>query len=180
MSLQHPGGNRPHSEGRAPGSAAAAEYEPGVAGSAKREERIYSLSAKGKTQNAKRVFVGSFERGEELKESIIEARSFLFAVRITKLYKYLIHQKNEYIISKQLMRSGTSIGANVAEGEKAQTKADFNAKMNVALKEANESYYWLKLLYATDYLTRKEFVSLEKDIKDIISILVAICRKTNK
>ena len=85
-----------------------------------------------------------------MKGSIIETRGFLFAVRITKLYKYLTHQKNEYIISKQLMRSGTSIGANVAEGEKAQTRADFNAKMNVALKEANESYYWLKLLYATD------------------------------
>ena len=118
--------------------------------------------------------------GDEVQESIIETKSFLFAVRITKLYKYLTRQKNEHIIPKQLMRCGTSIGANVSEGEKGQSKADFNTKMCIALKEANESYYWLRLLYSTDYLNQKEFVSLEKDIKEIISILVAICRKSNK
>ena len=115
-----------------------------------------------------------------MNESIIEKKSFLFAVRIAKLYKLLTRQRNEFVMSKQLLRAGTSIGANVAEGEKGQTKADFNAKMNVALKEANETHYWLKLLHASDYLTDREFASLEKDTKELLSILVAICRKTNK
>ena len=87
---------------------------------------------------------------------------------------------SNYGISKQLLKSGTSIGANVSEAEKGQSKADFNAKMNIALKETNETYYWLRLLYATEYLTEKEFLSMEKDIKEIISILVAICKKTNQ
>ena len=115
-----------------------------------------------------------------MKESVIEVKSFSFALRIARLYKYLANEKNEHVMSKQLLRSGTSIGANVAEGEKGQTKADFNTKMNIALKEANESYYWLRLLHAADYLTDKEFASVEKDVKEIISILVAICKKTNK
>ena len=83
-------------------------------------------------------------------------------------------------MSKQLLRSGTSIGANVAEAQKAQTKPDFNAKMNIALKEANETEYWLKLLYRTDYLTESEFESIKNDIKEIIAILVSICKKTNR
>lgn len=78
------------------------------------------------------------------------------------------------------MRSGTSIGANVAEAQKAQTKHDFNAKMNIALKEANETYYWLKLLYKTEYLTNKEYTSMETDINELIAILESICKKTNK
>ena len=82
-------------------------------------------------------------------------------------------------MSKQLLRCGTSIGANVAEAEKGQSKADFNAKMNIALKEANETYYWLKLLYRTSYLNTREFASMEKDIREIIAIITAICKKTN-
>ena len=115
-----------------------------------------------------------------MSENIIEEKSFLFAVRIVKLYKHLTRQKNEFVLSKQLLRSGTSIGANVAEGERGQTRKDFNTKMNIALKEANETHYWLKLLHASDYLTAGEFASLEKDIKEILAILVAICRRTNK
>ena len=114
-----------------------------------------------------------------LAESVIEKKSFLFAVRIAKLYKHLTRQRNEFIMSRQLLRAGTSIGANVAEGEKGQTRADFNAKMNIALKEANESEYWIRLLYRTEYLTKEEFNSIEKDIKEIIAILVSICKKTN-
>ena len=113
-------------------------------------------------------------------ENIIEIKSFDFAVRIVNLYKHLTDEKKEFVLSKQLLRSGTSIGANVAEAEKAQTKPDFNAKMNIALKEANETEYWLKLLYKTEYLTEKEFDSIEKDNKEIIAILVSICKKTNK
>ncbi len=113
-------------------------------------------------------------------ENVIEVKSFDFAVRTVNLYKHLTSEKKEYVLAKQLLRSGTSIGANVAEAQKAQTKADFNAKMNIALKEANETEYWLKLLYRTDYLLEIEFQSIEKDIKEIIAILVSVCKKTNK
>ena len=112
-------------------------------------------------------------------ESIIEKKSFDFAVRIVNLYRHLTTDKKEFVLSKQLLRSGTSIGANVAEGERGQTKPDFNTKMNIALKEANETYYWLRLLHSTDYLTDKEFQSMEKDVDEIIAILVSICKKTN-
>lgn len=114
-----------------------------------------------------------------MSENIIESKSFDFAVRIVNLYKHLNFEKKEFVLSKQLLKSGTSIGANVAEAQKGQTKPDFNTKMNIALKEANESYYWLRLLYQTDYLTEKEFKSLEKDIDEIIAILISICKKTN-
>ena len=113
-----------------------------------------------------------------MSESITENKSFQFAVRIVNLYKYLTKEKNEYVLSKQLLRSGTSIGANVSEGERAQSKADFYAKMSIALKEANETYYWLKLLYETDYLTEKEFLSVENDVNELISLLVSICKTT--
>ena len=112
-------------------------------------------------------------------ESIVEKKSFDFAVRTVNLYKYLTDNKKEFVLSKQLLRSGTSIGANVTEAQKGQSKADFNAKMNIALKEANESEYWIRLLYRTEYLTKEEFNSIEKDIKEIIAILVSICKKTN-
>ena len=110
----------------------------------------------------------------------IENKSFDFAVRVVNLYKYLCNEKKEFIISKQLLRSGTSIGANVSEGEKAQSKADFYTKMTIALKEANETDYWLRLMYATEYLTEQEFESLSKDNKEIISILVAITKTTKQ
>ena len=112
-------------------------------------------------------------------ENIIENKSFDFAVRIVNLYKYLCNEKKEFVLSKQLLRSGTSIGANVSEGEKAQSKADFHTKMTIALKEANETYYWLRLLYKTDFLTSKEFSSIETDIKEIVAILTSVCRKTD-
>jgi len=104
-------------------------------------------------------------------------KSFLFAIRIVKLYRFLSESKKEFVLSKQLLRSGTSIGANVAEAEKAQSSADFFAKMNIALKEANETKYWLRLLHATDYLTDQQFVSLESDAKELTALLVAICKK---
>ena len=97
-----------------------------------------------------------------------------------ELYKYLTKAKQEYILAKQLLRCGTSIGANVAEAEKGQTRADFNANMNIAMKEANETYYWLRLLSRTGYLTETEFLSMEKDIREILSIITAICTKTNQ
>ena len=114
-----------------------------------------------------------------MKDNIIEDKSFNFAIRIVKLYQYLVNDKKEYVMSKQLLRCGTSIGANIAESQKAQTKPDFNTKLNIALKEANETFYWLKLLFRTDYITEKEFDSISKDIDEIIAILVSICKKTN-
>ena len=113
-------------------------------------------------------------------DNIIENKSFEFAVRVVKLYQHLTENKKEFVMSKQLLRSGTSIGANVSEAQKGQSKADFNMKMNIALKEANESDYWLRLLYRTDYLTKQEFESIQKDTKEIIAILVSICKKTNQ
>ena len=110
-------------------------------------------------------------------DNIIEKKRFDFVVRIVKLYKLLCEEKRQFILSKQLLRSGTSIGANVTEVQKAQTKPDFNAKMNIAMKEANETQCWLKLLYKTEYLTNKEFKSMETDIDEIIAILVSICKK---
>ena len=113
-------------------------------------------------------------------ENVVEEKSFAFAVRIVKLCRIIADRNKEYVLSKQLLRSGTSIGANISEAEKGQSKADFYAKMNIALKEANETHYWLRLLHETEYLTDKEFDSMEKDIKEIISILVSICKTRNK
>ena len=109
-------------------------------------------------------------------QNIVVDKSFEFAVRIVNLYKYLVREHKEYILSKQLLRCGTSIGANVAEAQRGQSKADFTAKMSIALKEANETLYWLKLLYRTDFLTQSQFENLEKDIQELLGILIAICR----
>ena len=114
-----------------------------------------------------------------MSSNIIEQRSFNFAIRTVQLYKHLIKTKREFVMSKQLLRCGTSIGANVAEGEKGQSRADFNAKMNIAMKEANETYYWLRLMYKTGYLNEREFLSMERDIREILAIITAICKKTN-
>ena len=110
----------------------------------------------------------------------IYQKSFQFAVRIVKLCKYLQTEQKEYILSKQVLRSGTSIGANVFEAQRGQTKADFTAKMCIALKEANETDYWLKLLHRTEYLTEAQYTSIYEDMQEILGILTAICRTTNK
>ena len=116
------------------------------------------------------------EEYEMRNENAIEAKSFDFAIRIVKLYQYLTNEKKEFVLSKQLLRSGTSIGANVAEAERAQSQADFYAKMSIALKEANETDYWLRLLYKTDYLTENEYNSINKNINEIIALLVSITK----
>ena len=112
--------------------------------------------------------------------NIIEDKSFDFAVRIFKLKDYLVNEKKEYDVSRQVLRSGTSIGANVSEAERAQSKADFYAKMTIALKEANETNYWLRLLRAREYISQQEFESLNKDLDEVISLLVAITKTTKK
>ena len=113
-------------------------------------------------------------------QSAVAEKSFEFAVRIVNLHKHLRLHKKEFIMSKQLLRCGTSIGANVHEGRRAQSRADFLAKMSIALKEANETHYWLRLLYRTDYLTKTEFQSMETDVDELLRILTAICKTTRK
>ena len=109
-------------------------------------------------------------------EKAIQDKSFAFAVRVVNLCKYLRNDQKEYILSKQLMRSGTSIGANVAESQQAQSKADFVNKVNIALKEAYETHYWLRLLYATEYLSSKQYESIIYDCKEVEKLLVAIVK----
>ena len=114
-----------------------------------------------------------------MKENIIVDKSLDFAVRIVNLRKYLTKEHNEYVMSKQLLRCGTSIGANVAEAQRGQSKADFLAKMTIALKEANETEYWLKLLYKTEYLSKAQYESINMDIQELLGLLVSICRTSD-
>jgi four helix bundle protein len=115
-----------------------------------------------------------------LRENIILDKSFEFAVRIVKLYKYLCDNKKEYILSKQLLRSGTSIGANINEAQAGQSKADFIAKMSIASKEAIESKYWIDLLIKTDYLNieNKHTKSLLNEIEELIKLLTSIVKSS--
>ena len=109
-------------------------------------------------------------------ERTVERKSFLFAVRIVKLCKHLNTGKKEYTLAKQLLRSGTSVGANIAEAEQAQSRADFISKMSIALKEAGETDYWLRLLRATEYLNEEEFRSIYKDCGELEKMLTAIVK----
>ena len=113
-------------------------------------------------------------------ENIIQEKSFHFALRIVNLCKYLQSEQKEFVMTKQLLRSGTSIGANVAEAEHAQSRADFSSKLNIALKEAAETDYWLRLLYSADYLTHKEFQSVYDDCKEIERLLASIVKATKE
>ena len=110
--------------------------------------------------------------------NIIEQKSFEFAVRIVNLYKHLSETKKEFVLSKQLLRSGTSIGANVAEAEQAQSTPDFVSKMSIALKEASETKYWIRLLASTSYLTEAETVSILNDCVEVEKILVSIIKSS--
>ena len=113
------------------------------------------------------------------KPNPVREKSFLFALRIVKLAKYLQVEKHEFVLSKQLLRSGTAIGALVREAEHAQSRADFISKMSIALKEANETDYWLDLLHQSDYLSRDSYSSIQPDIEELIKLLVSIV-KTSK
>lgn len=110
------------------------------------------------------------------RDNVIVDKSFDFAVRIVNLHKHLTAEKKEFVLSKQLMRSGTSIGANVSEAVRGQSDADFISKLSIALKEANETDYWLRLLNKTDYLNEKEYESISKDLDEVIAILVSIIK----
>ena len=121
----------------------------------------------------------SLERGDPMQENAVVEKSFDFAIRIVKMYQYLTNTKSEYVMSKQLLRCGTSIGANVSEAQYGQSKADFHAKMQIALKEANETNYWLRLLCRTDYLTETQFNSISQDMNELLRLLTAICKSAN-
>ena len=105
-------------------------------------------------------------------DNVIVDKSKFFAIRIVRAYKYLTAEKNEYVLSKQLLRSGTSIGANVKEAIRGQSKPDFYSKLNIALKEASETEYWLEILYETEYIDKKLFESINEDCQELIKLLV--------
>jgi len=109
-----------------------------------------------------------------MSQSIIAGKSKTFAVRIVHLYKHLCEEKKEYVLSKQVLRSGTSIGANVHEAIQAQSRNDFISKMNIALKEASETGYWLELLHDTNYISENEYQSIIEDCIEINKILASI------
>ena len=113
-----------------------------------------------------------------MKENVVLEKSRAFGVRIVRMYKYLQETKREFVLSKQALRSGTSIGANITEAQRGQTRADFYAKMCIAQKEAKETEYWLWLLYEGEYLSGKEFSSITHDLNELLSLLHAICKKT--
>ena len=107
-----------------------------------------------------------------MKKNVLGEKCMSFAVRIIKFYQFLCSEKKEYVLSKQILRSGTSIGANVRESQNAQSKADFANKLNIALKEADETQYWLELLKLSDIITEDHFNSLNQDLSEIIALLI--------
>lgn len=113
-----------------------------------------------------------------MKENVIKSKSFDFAVEIVNLYKDLANNKKEYVMSRQLLKSATSIGANVREAEFAQSKADFTNKMSISLKEANETDYWIDLLHATDYLNLETFEKYKPKTQEMLRLLVSIVKSS--
>ena len=113
-----------------------------------------------------------------MRENVVVDKSLAFAVRIVRLYQHLTEAKHEFVMSKQVLRSGTSIGANVREAESAQSKADFVSKCSIALKECDETGYWLTLLSRTAFIDGMQYESLEKDRGELFAILTAIIKKS--
>lgn len=111
-----------------------------------------------------------------MEDNLVFAKAKKFAVRTVNLYKYLCDEKKEFILSKQLLRSGTSIGANIAEAEVAISKKDFLAKMYIAFKECSETKYWLDLLYSTEYITEKEYNSIVSECEELLKLLTTITK----
>lgn len=116
----------------------------------------------------------------EQDNSLIHKKTFDYAVRIVRLSQFLREKYHDHVLSQQILRSGTSIGSNVRESKNAQSRADFISKLNIALKEADETGFWLELLFATDYLTKDEFESIYNDNKFIIAILTKILKSSKE
>ena len=110
-------------------------------------------------------------------QNVVVEKSLEFAIRMVKLFQYLEREKKEYVLSKQILRSGTSIGANVREATQGLSKKDFTAKMSIALKEAHETEYWLEILFRTQYLSEREYESIRADCAELNKILIAIVKK---
>ena len=117
------------------------------------------------------------EKGE-MRKSVAHVKSKAFAVRIVKFSKFLENEKREYILSKQILRSGTSIGANLHECINAQSRADFVSKMQIALKEANETDYWLELFFESEIIDQLMYKSLRDDLNEIIALLISSIKTT--
>ena len=113
-----------------------------------------------------------------MKVNVLKDKSYKFAVRIVKVYKYLSKDKREFVLSKQLLRSGTSIGANVAEANGSISEADFSAKISIAYKECLETKYWLSLLRDTDYIETKIYENIFTDADELAKILFSILKAT--
>lgn len=114
------------------------------------------------------------------RDSIVGNKSLAFAKRIAKCYRYLCNKKRESVMSKQLLRSGTSIGANVREGLNAQSRKDFISKLNIALKEAGETDYWLDVIHSAEYFTDQEYDSLKADNDELLKLLTSTIKKTKE
>ncbi len=112
--------------------------------------------------------------------SVVYDKSKEFALRIVKLYKYLIREYNEPVLSKQLLRCGTSIGANITEAEYAISKKEFVMKMYIALKECGETIYWLELLFDSEYITEKQYLSMKNDCEELLKLLSSITKTTRE
>jgi len=115
---------------------------------------------------------------EDMRENIVKDKSLDFAVRIVNLRRHLIESKKESVLSKQILRSGTSVGAMIREAEHAETKNDFKHKMAIAQKEINETIYWLELLHATDYISSEQFNSINNDAIELIKLITSILKTT--
>ncbi len=109
--------------------------------------------------------------------NILHDKSLLFAVRVVNFYKLLTEQKKEYVISKQMLRSGTSIGANIRESKNAESSSDYVHKLSIALKEADETQYWLDVLYMSNIIEEIEYTSMNNDVKELIALLTSIITK---
>ena len=115
-----------------------------------------------------------------MENNTVAEKSIGFSIRLIKIYKILTQERKEFILSKQLLRSGTAVGALIREAEHGQSKADFLNKMNIALKEANETDYWLLLLYKGEFLTGKEYESIKEDCIELLKMLIKIVKTTKE
>ncbi|OOH87582.1 four helix bundle protein [Pasteurellaceae bacterium 15-036681] len=115
-----------------------------------------------------------------MRRDLLSQKSFKFSLRIVKMVKYLQSDKSEYILTKQVLRSGTAIGALIREAVHAESKADFIHKMSIALKEANETDYWIELLHQSEYLSKESYQSISPEIQELIKLLVSTVKTAKK
>ena len=117
---------------------------------------------------------------DDSRDNVIQVKSYKFSLRIVELYKYLRENKREFTLSRQILRSGTSIGANIEEAIGGQFKKDFISKLSIAYKESRETNYWLRILHDTNFITKKEFLSIISDLDEVQKILVSIIKTSKK